>query len=396
MNAPSPKQARPGTIVTILIIAIGLPSFASTIMIPSMTAIADDFGTSFAAVAIIQSLYLAGLAVPQLVYGGVSDRLGRRPTMLAGQALFVVGSVTCAVAPSLEILTIGRLAEAIGGCAGIALGRAILRDLFPREKAASYLAYMTMAMAGASMLAPIVGGLLQENSGWRAISLFLAVLGFLFLVLSWRALPESSGPGADRPRWSTLIVAFVTLLRIRAFRDYAIPPTCLTGAYQTFAASSAFVAAIHLGIGPAELGLGLVPIVASFILGNFLSGRFGRRIGIDRMIRLGTGISLLFSCAFVLAFTGDRLTPVTFFGAMALINLGQGMSVSNLVASATGAVPGLIGSAAGLTGFLQWGAAAIFATLVGTLVEAHLWILPATMLALAATAFLMSPKAGRA
>lgn len=399
---PSPLPAgeaspqRGGAIlVFVLIIAIGLPPFASTIMIPSMAAIAEDFGTSFASVAVIQACYLFGLAVPQLLYGTISDRVGRRPAMLAGQGLFVAGTLICIFAPTVELLMVGRLVQAIGGCAGIALGRAILRDLFPREKAAAYLAYMTMAMTIGPMTAPVIGGLLQEYSGWRWVFVPLLAVGALMLVLCWLALPETNRPGTEPPRWRTLLFSFATLLRLPLYRNYVIPPACLSGSYQTFAATATFVAATRLDLGPVEFALGLSPIIATFCLGNFMSGAFGRRMGIDRMIRLGAFVNWVFACSLALAFATDTLTPLTFFGFMALMNLGQGLLVTNAVTSATGAVPGLIGSAAGLTGFLQMGAAAVFATLVGSLIEAYLWILPLTLVFLGTVGLLAALRAGK-
>lgn len=381
--------------MTVLIIAISLPSFASTVAIPSLPAIAQEFGTGFASVAIIQTFYMIGLAFPQLVYGGVSDRIGRRPTILAGIGLFLAGSLICLTAPSVEILTFGRLAQAVGGCAGIALGRAILGDVFARDKAASYLAYMTMATTAGPTMAPLVGGVIQEHFGWRAVFAMLIVLGLFAFALCWRSLPETNRPGQEPPRWSRLAVAIGTLLRLPSYRNYAIPPACLTGTYQMFAATSTFVATTRLDVGPTEFGLGLSSIILTFSIGNFLSGRYVRRVGLDRMIRAGTCINLFFASAMLAAFLSDHFTPFTFFGMMALMNIGQGFAISNALASATGAVPGLVGSAAGLAGFLQMATAATFATIVGTLIEDHIWILPASCVFMGIFAVIASFRAGR-
>jgi len=306
-----------------------------------------------------------------------------------------LGSLLCLFAPSVEVLTAGRLAQAVGGCAGIVLGRAILRDLFPREKAASYLAYITMAMTCGPMLAPLVGGLIEEHFGWRAIFGTMIGVGLFTLVLCWRALPETNKPGLELPPWADLIKGFVRLLKLPLYRNYAIPPACLTGSYQTFSATSTFVAASQFNLGPVGFGVGLMVIVLTFSFGNFLSGRYARRIGIDRMIRLGSVINLTFAIGLALIYVADLLNPITFFGMMALMNIGQGFTVTNAVTSATGAVPGLIGSAAGLTGFLQMATAAFFSMLVGALIETHMWILPAVMVFMGLVAVLASLRAGR-
>jgi DHA1 family bicyclomycin/chloramphenicol resistance-like MFS transporter len=395
VDSRAPPQPGGAILVTVLIMAISLPSFASTVAIPSLPAIAQEFGTGFASVAIIQTFYMMGLAFPQLVYGGVSDRVGRRPTMMAGLGLFLAGSLICLTAPSVEILTLGRFAQAVGGCAGIALGRAILRDLFTREKAAAYLAYMTMATTAGPTLAPLIGGVFQEYLGWRAVFGMLIVLGLIALAMCWRALPETNKPGQEAPRWRNLAFAIVTLLRLPSYRNYAIPPACLTGSYQVFAATSTFVATTRLDVSPTEFGLGLSSIILTFSFGNFLSGTFGRRIGIDRLIQIGTCINLLFATLMLVAFLCDELNSFTFFGMMALMNIGQAFAISNALTSATGAVPGLVGSAAGLAGFLQMATAAAFATIVGTMIEDYIWILPASCVFMGIFAVIASFRAGR-
>ena len=151
----------------ILVLATAVGPMAINIFLPSMPRLEVDLSTSYAMVQLTLSLYLVGLAVAQLAYGPLSDRYGRRPLMITGVCIFLVGTVICIVAPSITILIIGRVLQAIGGCAGVVLGRAIVRDMYDRDKSASMLAYITMSMVVAPMLSPTIGGLIDEYYGWR-------------------------------------------------------------------------------------------------------------------------------------------------------------------------------------------------------------------------------------
>jgi DHA1 family bicyclomycin/chloramphenicol resistance-like MFS transporter len=391
MTAAKPAPA----LLVVLMVSIALPPIGITVIIPSLLDIAREFGTEYGIAAASQTFYLAGLALPQLVYGAVSDRVGRRPTLLTGLGLFTIGSLICLVAPTIELLMAGRMLQAIGGCAGIALGRAILRDLFSRDRAASSLAYMTMAMAVGPSLAPTLGGLAQDAFGWRSIFVALALVSAGIFVLCWRVLPETVVARADRPRWTGFAVGFITLLRDARYRFYAFPPACLSGTHQTILAICSFLVALYFPMPPFMLGLWLLFAITGYIFGNFLSGRFGRRIGIDRMIRLGTLLNLTGILLITAFLATGWMHPAAFFGAMIIINIGHGFALPNGIASATGVIPGLFGSAAGLTGFLQMGLAAICSIGVGLLIERHLWVFPAVTILLALAAIFMAWRAGR-
>src|SRR4029077_5478521 len=133
----------------------------------------------------------AGIAVGQLVYGPVSDRFGRRPVLLAGLALFLAGTVLCGVAWSLRVLIAGRPFEALGGCAGMVLGRAIVRDIYDRDRSASALATIMMVMSLAPSLAPAIGAYLAEWGGWRADCVLLGVIGAAVLIVTASKLEET-------------------------------------------------------------------------------------------------------------------------------------------------------------------------------------------------------------
>jgi DHA1 family bicyclomycin/chloramphenicol resistance-like MFS transporter len=163
---------RPPLFIIIAVVACG--PLAIHILVPSLPGLQIIFDTNYATVQLTLTLYFFAFAGAQLIYGPLSDRFGRRPVLLAGMALYVGGGVICLSASTIEVLIGGRIVQGIGGCAGFVLARAIVRDLYEREKAASMLAYVTMAMVVVPMMAPGIGGYLDLWFGWWA-SFFLVV-----------------------------------------------------------------------------------------------------------------------------------------------------------------------------------------------------------------------------
>src|SRR3954452_4954799 len=149
----------------------GLGPFTMQILIPSLPMLAVALAVPYATIQLTLTLYLAGVAVAQLVYGPLSDRFGRKPLLLGGLVLYLAGSIAAALAPSAFWLIAARVAQAVGGCAGLVLGRAMIRDSYAREQAAAVLGYVSTAMAVAPMLSPIIGSLLHQYLGWRATML---------------------------------------------------------------------------------------------------------------------------------------------------------------------------------------------------------------------------------
>ena len=196
--SPAP---RPSFAILVAISAIG--PLALNLFIPSMPGLEKTFAVPYGTVQLTLTLYLIGMAVCQLIYGPASDKFGRRPMLLAGLSLFFIASVLAAIAPTIETLIAARLIQAIGGSAGIVLARAMVRDVFTREKSASMISYITMAFVVAPMIAPVLGGFLEQYASWRVGFWLLAGFGAIVLAPPGSPCRKPMWPAAPTRRISS-------------------------------------------------------------------------------------------------------------------------------------------------------------------------------------------------
>ncbi|MBC8242374.1 MAG: multidrug effflux MFS transporter [Alphaproteobacteria bacterium] len=355
---------KPPLIILIAITAVG--PLAVNIFLPSMPGMAAEMKTDYATVQLTLSLYLAGLSVAQLLYGPLSDRFGRRPLMLTGLSIFLAGSLICAMAPTITVLIAGRVLQAIGGCAGVVLGRAMVRDMYDRDRSASMIAYITMAMVVAPMLAPIIGGVMDVWLGWRYSFVFVLVVGSLVMLACLLVLAETHGP-ARRQAIIDARIKFTGLFRVPAFYGYTFQLSFASAAFFGFLGGAPYVVVDLMGYPPSTFGFYFLIVSIFYMGGNFTAARVSTRLGTDRMISLGTAISLTGAGVLIMVYLGDGLVPLTLFGCMGVIALGNGISIPNGVAGAISVDPRQAGAAAGISGFTQMAFGALATMLVGNL-----------------------------
>ena len=361
------EPSRP-VLFALLIAMSAMTMLGMHILLPSLPTLQTAFGADYATVQQALTFYLLALAFGQLVHGPLSDRFGRRPVVLWGMFIFFLGSLVCLLAPTIHILITGRLLQAAGGCAGLTLGRAIVRDLYAREQAASMIAYITMAMVTAPMVAPLIGGYLDVWLGWRAIFVFTAIIGALVWLALLLRLPETNASIGHATRLREMLESFAYLLKRRDFVTYALVLGFMSGSFFAFLGAGPYVVMTLMGKTPAEYGLYFLITAFAFMFGNMLAGRISIRIGIDRMIRMGWSLSITgatIQAAFVYAGT---LTPLTFFAPMILMSVGQGFNLPNATAGAVSVDPTRAGAASGLAGFIQMGIGAGSSYVAGVLV----------------------------
>ena len=376
---------RPPFIVLIALTAAG--ALALNIFVPSIPGMQRVFDTDYATVQLTLTLSFATYAVMQLAYGPLSDRYGRRPVVLASLVLFLLGNVMCVLANSIEALIAGRVVQAVGGCAGFVVTRAILRDLYECERMGSMLGYLTMAMVAVPMVAPAIGGYLDVWYGWRAGFVLVAVFGVVVLAACVLVLHETNARLLPLEGAGALASAFWSLLRHRAFCGYAFQVGCTTGTFFAFVGGAPYVMVEVMGRPTSEYGLYFMFIAAMYMAGNFISGRISARVGIDRMIVRGTSLALAGVILLFLVTLAGALTPVTMFGAMAVMSLGNGFSTPNGLAGAVSVDPTRAGTASGFAGFLQMAIGALATYVLGLLLTETAMPLAAVLLTTTVLAF---------
>jgi MFS transporter, DHA1 family, multidrug resistance protein len=372
----------------ILIAVTALGPMALNILIPSMPGLTAVFGVDYGTIQLTLTLYLLGLAVAQLFMGPLSDRLGRRPVLLGGIALFLVGSLAAALAQTIEMLIAARVVQAIGGCAGLVLGRAIVRDTHSREQSASMIGYITMAMVVAPMLAPLIGGYLDHWFGWRSTFFTVLAVGALVLGLAWFMLHETHHDRRIGVPPTEMLHGFGVLLRSPAFAGYAVNVSFTTAVFFAFLAGAPYIMIELMDRPSSEYGLYFMMNAVSYMAGNFASGRLATRIGPDRMILTGSVLALAGVALLITLVVGTEMTPLLLFAPVMFVGIANGLSLPSAIASAISLRPDLAGTASGLVGFLQMMVGALATLLVGELQDDTAFPMAAVMSSAALIAFI--------
>ncbi|MNX67332.1 Bicyclomycin resistance protein [compost metagenome] len=336
--------------------------------LPSLPTIARDLGASTAAVQLTLALFFVGLALGQLIYGPLSDRLGRKGPLISGLVLYVLASAGCALAPSTGALIAFRLLQALGGCAALVVSRAIVRDLYPPREAAQVFSLMTLVMGVAPIVAPLVGGYLMMGMGWRAIFGGLVVFGLAILALAALALPETRDAAKRQAEpAASLTRDYRTLLTDRRFLGFTLAGGVIQAGMFAYISGSPFVF-IELFHVPAEAfgwifganALGL--IAASQVNGRLLKTRAPEGIlGLTIQLPAFFGLCLATLVGFKLGGFWGVVLPL--FGYLAAL----GFVFPNVTAAALAEHGKRAGLAAAVMGALQFGLAAVAGSLVGRL-----------------------------
>jgi MFS transporter, DHA1 family, multidrug resistance protein len=360
--APSPPARPP---LWLLIAISSCAPFALNVFIPSLPRLAEAFQSDYGTAQLALTLFLVGIALGQPIYGPLSDCYGRRPVLLGGLAIGLFGSFLCLVAPTIDVLLIGRFLQAFGGCVGLVLSRAMVRDLFARDRAASELAYVTMGMSLMPMVAPSIGGLLDEHFGWRASFILLTVFVAAVLLGSWARAAETNHQRQARVDFGHLARGWSLLVRSPVFVGYTLAMSFNTVSFFAFLAVAPYLMVTVMGRAPSEYGFWFAGCAASYLIGNFVTGRYSQRIGLDRMVRIGNLCSLAgtgFGLFWALFFP---LEVWALFVPIFVIGIAHGFSQPNLIAGAVSVDPRLAGSASGLLGFVQMSLGAIATFVLG-------------------------------
>lgn len=364
----SRRDAAAGRAVPAAWLLVALTSvgpFSLQIVLPALPGLAVGFAVAPATAQLALTFYLIGVALGQLLYGPLADRYGRRPFALAGLALFLLASAGAAAAPTVSWLVLGRMVQAIGACSGMVLARAMIRDCYPREKSAVVMAYVFMGMTVAPMVAPAIGAAIEEWLGWRAIFWLTAIAGAALLVAASARLPETLTAPQHLPGVAGFLRANLALLRRPAFAVYAGSFASTSGVFFAFLAGAPFVVVDGLGLPPTAYGLAFVVVSLSYAGGNFITARLAQRLGVVRLLSLGTALTFLGTALGLAAALTLPPSLAVLFGPAMLMALGNGIAQANAMAGAISVRPKFAGTASGLSGALQMAFGAVMTVLVG-------------------------------
>ena len=383
---------RPDTFaLTALLAALTAIGPLSTDMyLPSMPDIARQLDASTAQVQLTISSYLIGFAVGQIVYGPVSDRHGRKPVLLGAVALYCAASFACALATSIEMLTVARFAQALGGSGGIVLARAIVRDLYSGARAGRELSVMGAVMALAPVLAPIAGGVLQTGLGWRSIFFALVGGGLIGAALVWPLLPETLAARATEPvSPSSMLKSYRVVARNPAYLAYLALASTSFGGLFAWISGTSFVLQNLYGLSPFEFGVAFAVGSVGYMGGTMLAARLVMRLGIDNTLGVGVtamaagGLGMVAAVALGLTSAASLVLP------MAIYLGGMGMVLPQAIAGAMTPFPERAGAASALLGFIQQSAAALCGAVVGWLLGESAWPLALAVAAMGCLSLLL-------
>lgn len=337
---------------------------AMQILLPALPVIKDDFAVSADVAQLTLSLSMFAIAIGTLTYGPLSDKYGRKPIMLVGLIITLIGSLFCLFANSIITLIIGRFVQAFGGAVGLVLARAIVRDVYGAEQAARVIATLVMVMVVLPMMSPAVGGELMSRFGWHSVFVVIAMLSLLMMLMMGKSLPETLQEPVPFEGVSAMLATFVRLLSSRVFCGYAFCVTFVSVVFFSFISAAPEIMVSVLDRPPTEYGYYFIMIPAGFMIGNYVARHFGYSVGMDRMIGLGAVIALGgITLAVALQLVGLH-HPVALFAPISLAVFGNGITLPNAQAAAINEFPKIAGSASGLTGFLQMAFSAVAAQLV--------------------------------
>lgn len=355
-GVPAAEPASRG-LTALLAAASSLGPVSSLMLIPALPAIRADFGDTIAATQSVISVFLIVFAIGIPLAGPLSDRYGRRPLLVGGIFIFLIGSLLGALAPSLEVLVFARALQAIGCAATATVARAVLGDLYPDWRLARALARLTLVMMTGTAISPWLGGLITESMGWHAPLALMVVLAAIIGVAAFVALPETRAP-SGRSSFHELGKASRVVLRNRIFLSCVIDAGVIYAVYLGFISIAPHIMSEMFGEPATSFGLYLLLLSAGYFLGNMVVTRLKGHADLDRVARFGIWLQAG-SAALALAFVLAGFThPLFWFGPMLPLAFAQGLALPHITATAVRLAPGYAGVTAGLIGFSQQSIAA--------------------------------------
>ena len=352
-------RSTPPHIFTLIFMA-GMSAMVMNMFLPSLPQMSKYFDVTDGVMALSVPLFLFVSAVLQIFIGPISDRMGRRPVLLVGIVIFLLATLGCILATDITMFLLFRMIQAaIGVC--MVLSRAVIRDSFDQEQSASMIAYVTMGMAVVPMISPAIGGYLDEIFGWHANFWAFFLVGSVLFALVWWDLGETV-----KPSGLTLTQQFKEypeLLHSPRFWGYCMASALSSGAFFAYLGGGPFVGSVVFGMSPKWLGIFFGAPAIGYFTGNWITGRNAKQLGVNKRILWGSIAVSSGTALMLVLFLAGFGSPVTFFGLMTIVGLGNGMVIPNATAGMLSVRPRLAGTASGLGGAIMIGGGAGLASL---------------------------------
>lgn len=351
-----------------LLSAVG--PFAIDMYLPALPAITADLRTEPGVAQLSLTAFWAALAVCQIFYGPVSDMVGRRPPLYFGMVVYTVGAIGCALAPNVETLIALRFVQGIGACAGIAIPRAVIRDLHTGPDAARLMSLTMLVFSVVPMIAPMVGSLLSEFVTWRAIFGFIALLGVVGIVVVAAFLPETRPPESRRRMGiGSILRTYAGLLGSPRFVGVSMIGGLGLSSFFLYVTGSSFLFIDHFGLAPTTFSLIFASNAMAFIGAAQLNGFFGRRFGLERVVRTAiVAYAVLTAILFAVTLLGGESfifiwgMLVVSFGCLGLVVPPSAVLALDDHGPIAGMASALLGTIQVLLGATVTGVVSLFAT----------------------------------
>ncbi len=378
--APKPlmSERRVG-LIGALLAAVGPISMA--LFTPAMPEIVHAFGTTESAVKLTLSLYFAGFAFAQLVCGPLSDGFGRKPVLMAFMTIYLAATIVALLSPTIHMLIAARILQGVGAAAGVAVSRAIVRDLFAGERSARIMNLIGVILAVGPAISPTLGGLTMELFGWHAIFVFMLAMALGTLLAVHLALVETVKRDPSRIRPSPLAGSYAALLMSPHFMSAALVIAGSAGAIYTQATVLPFILIDRVGLSPTAFGLGMLMQTGGYFIGSLVLRRLMGRFGAFRMVPVGLAFIVLGA---ILMAVGLRLFEPSYLlvmGPVGIYTFGIAFVLPAMQTAALAPFPRIAGAASAMAGFMQMGAGLVGGTIAAAFfsdpVEALATIIPA-------------------
>lgn len=352
--------------ITLQLICISLLlALSIDIYLPALPDIAKTLRTTEANTQFTIGIFIAGFSVGQLIYGPLSDIFGRRPVLLLGLSIYLLGSLVCFIAPTVYILMVGRFIQGAGACVGPVTAFAMVKDIYQKENCARFISYITTAMSFSPIVAPTLGSYLHDWFGWRSLFLFLAVIDVILITTTFKWLPETIPQNKNNKNY--IVLSIKNYAEILSNKKYWLYIICLTGASSmlfSFFSFAPFLFIDTLHLSTKQFSLLFAMNAVALILGGSVTMKLTKKWNTERIILIGGIIGLIGGCS-LLTLSLSGMTSILMICPMFICSISIAMVVPSSIAGAINYFPDCAGSASAMASFLRYAGASTIIFITG-------------------------------